>query len=171
MSGDDRLPQLPSGSPRPGSQLHQERWPDDLWARSHGEPMLSLLCAEHVIALKGRINGGTWCLVCLPEGSGALTGVITAACGQTNGSSPSTYQLLALHPDPAHLPQGYRRPNYKELATDQARYQRWLLKHECKAFYTPVFAEDLKQGAQYLLQVGTLLEQPGRVVRGSSICP
>lgn len=50
--------------------------------------------------------------------------------------------------------QGYRRLNYKELATEQARYQRWLLKHECKAFYTPVFAEDLKQGAQYLLQVG-----------------
>lgn len=56
-------------------------------------------------------------------------------------------------------PQGYRRPNYKELATDQARYQRWLLKHECKAFYTPVFAEDLKQGTQYLLQVGYLLKQ------------
>ena len=52
--------------------------------------------------------------------------------------------------------QGYRRPNSKELAADQARYQRWLLKHECKAFYTPVFAEDLKQGTQYLLQVGRL---------------
>lgn len=51
-------------------------------------------------------------------------------------------------------PQGYRRPNFKELATDQARYQRWLLKNECKAFYTPVFAEDMRQGAQYLLQVG-----------------
>ncbi|XP_056873925.1 solute carrier family 12 member 2 isoform X1 [Takifugu flavidus] len=51
-----------------------------------------------------------------------------------------------------HVRMGYRRPNYKELATDQARYQRWLLKHECKAFYTPVFAEDLKQGTQYLLQ-------------------
>lgn len=51
-------------------------------------------------------------------------------------------------------PQGYRRPNFKEIATDQARYQRWLLKNECKAFYTPVFAEDMRQGAQYLLQVG-----------------
>lgn len=50
-------------------------------------------------------------------------------------------------------PQGYRRPNFKELATDQARYQRWLLKNECKAFYTPVFAEDMRQGTQYLLQV------------------
>lgn len=53
-------------------------------------------------------------------------------------------------------PQGYRRPNFKELATDQARYQRWLLKNECKAFYTPVFAEDMRQGAQYLLQVGKM---------------
>lgn len=51
-------------------------------------------------------------------------------------------------------PQGYRRPNFKDLATDQARYQRWLLKNETKAFYTPVFAEDMRQGAQYLLQVG-----------------
>lgn len=59
--------------------------------------------------------------------------------------------------------QGYRRPNYKELATDQARYQRWLLKHECKAFYTPVFAEDLKQGTQYLLQVGSFPRPAGWV--------
>lgn len=36
---------------------------------------------------------------------------------------------------------------------DQVRYQRWLLKKRIKAFYTPVFAEDLRQGAQYLLQV------------------
>uniref|UniRef100_A0A3B4YAI0 Solute carrier family 12 member 2 n=1 Tax=Seriola lalandi dorsalis TaxID=1841481 RepID=A0A3B4YAI0_SERLL len=39
------------------------------------------------------------------------------------------------------------------LATDQSRYQRWLLKNETKAFYTPVFAEDMRQGSQYLLQV------------------
>uniref|UniRef100_A0A7N6A3A6 Solute carrier family 12 member 2 n=1 Tax=Anabas testudineus TaxID=64144 RepID=A0A7N6A3A6_ANATE len=38
----------------------------------------------------------------------------------------------------------------------QSRYQRWLLKNETKAFYTPVFAEDLKQGAQYLLQAAGL---------------
>lgn len=36
---------------------------------------------------------------------------------------------------------------------EQVRYQRWLLKTQIKAFYTPVFAEDLRQGAQYLLQV------------------
>uniref|UniRef100_A0A673IM99 Solute carrier family 12 member 2-like n=1 Tax=Sinocyclocheilus rhinocerous TaxID=307959 RepID=A0A673IM99_9TELE len=34
----------------------------------------------------------------------------------------------------------------------QVRYQRWLLKTQIKAFYTPVFADDLRQGAQYLLQ-------------------
>ncbi|XP_035524126.1 solute carrier family 12 member 2-like [Morone saxatilis] len=52
--------------------------------------------------------------------------------------------------------QGYRRPNFKDLATDQARYQRWLLKNESKAFYTPVFAEDMRQGTQYLLQAAGL---------------
>lgn len=36
---------------------------------------------------------------------------------------------------------------------DQVRYQRWLLKKQMKAFYSPVFAEDLRQGAQNLLQV------------------
>ncbi|KAL4617673.1 Na-K-2Cl cotransporter-like [Arapaima gigas] len=43
-----------------------------------------------------------------------------------------------------------------ELANDQVRYQRWLLKNEMKAFYTPVFAEDLRQGTQYLLQAAGL---------------
>lgn len=52
--------------------------------------------------------------------------------------------------------QGYRRQSFKDLAAEQSRYQRWLLKNETKAFYTPVFAEDLRQGSQYLLQVGKL---------------
>ncbi|XP_044029319.1 solute carrier family 12 member 2 isoform X2 [Siniperca chuatsi] len=55
-----------------------------------------------------------------------------------------------------HIRTGYRRPNFKDLATDQARYQRWLLKNETKAFYTPVFAEDMRQGTQYLLQAAGL---------------
>ncbi|KAL6097286.1 slc12a2 [Pungitius sinensis] len=55
-----------------------------------------------------------------------------------------------------HIRTGYRRPNFKELSTDQARYQRWLLKNETKAFYTPVFAEDMRQGTQYLLQAAGL---------------
>uniref|UniRef100_A0A3B4YEE3 Solute carrier family 12 member 2 n=1 Tax=Seriola lalandi dorsalis TaxID=1841481 RepID=A0A3B4YEE3_SERLL len=55
-----------------------------------------------------------------------------------------------------HVRTGYRRPNFKDLATDQSRYQRWLLKNETKAFYTPVFAEDMRQGSQYLLQAAGL---------------
>lgn len=68
-------------------------------------------------------------------------------CVQCEGSTVGCIHCACV------CPQGYRRPNFKELATDQARYQRWLLKNETKAFYTPVFAEDMRQGAQYLLQV------------------
>uniref|UniRef100_A0A8C7RIU1 Solute carrier family 12 member 2 n=1 Tax=Oncorhynchus mykiss TaxID=8022 RepID=A0A8C7RIU1_ONCMY len=42
------------------------------------------------------------------------------------------------------------------LSNDQTRYQRWLLKNETKAFYTPVFADDMRQGTQYLLQAAGL---------------
>ncbi|KAM3874509.1 solute carrier family 12 member 2 isoform 2-T2 [Diretmus argenteus] len=55
-----------------------------------------------------------------------------------------------------HVRTGSRRPNFKELATDQSRFQRWLLRNETKAFYTPVFAEDMRQGCQYLLQAAGL---------------
>uniref|UniRef100_A0AAR2IJB0 Solute carrier family 12 member 2 n=1 Tax=Pygocentrus nattereri TaxID=42514 RepID=A0AAR2IJB0_PYGNA len=55
-----------------------------------------------------------------------------------------------------HVRMGSRRPNHKEMMNDQVRYQRWLLKKQIKAFYTPVFAEDLRQGAQYLLQAAGL---------------
>lgn len=48
---------------------------------------------------------------------------------------------------------------------DQVRYQRWLLKKRIKAFYTPVLAEDLRQGAQYLLQVQFSIDllDPGEI--------
>lgn len=36
---------------------------------------------------------------------------------------------------------------------DQAKYQRWLIKNKMKAFYAPVHADDLREGAQYLMQV------------------
>uniref|UniRef100_A0A9J8CA84 Solute carrier family 12 member 2 n=1 Tax=Cyprinus carpio carpio TaxID=630221 RepID=A0A9J8CA84_CYPCA len=49
-----------------------------------------------------------------------------------------------------------RRPNFKELNSDMLRYQRWLLNNSSKAFYTPVVAEDLRQGTQYLLQAAGL---------------
>ncbi|XP_022069113.1 solute carrier family 12 member 2 isoform X2 [Acanthochromis polyacanthus] len=66
-----------------------------------------------------------------------------------------------------HIRTGYRRPNFKDLATDQARYQRWLLKNDTKGFYTPVFAEDLRQGSQYLLQAAGLGRlKPNTLVMG-----
>uniref|UniRef100_A0A673LTR7 Solute carrier family 12 member 2 n=1 Tax=Sinocyclocheilus rhinocerous TaxID=307959 RepID=A0A673LTR7_9TELE len=49
-----------------------------------------------------------------------------------------------------------RRPNFKEINSDMLRYQRWLLNNNSKAFYTPVVAEDLRQGTQYLLQAAGL---------------
>uniref|UniRef100_A0A3Q3NKP2 Solute carrier family 12 member 2 n=1 Tax=Mastacembelus armatus TaxID=205130 RepID=A0A3Q3NKP2_9TELE len=55
-----------------------------------------------------------------------------------------------------HIRTGSRRPNFKDLATEQSRYQRWLLKNETKAFYASVFAEDMRQGTQYLLQAAGL---------------
>lgn len=48
-----------------------------------------------------------------------------------------------------------RRPNFKELSQDHARCQRWLNKKRIKAFYTTVFADNLRHGTQFLLQVGT----------------
>uniref|UniRef100_A0A672I4U1 Solute carrier family 12 member 2 n=1 Tax=Salarias fasciatus TaxID=181472 RepID=A0A672I4U1_SALFA len=44
----------------------------------------------------------------------------------------------------------------RTVIAGSSRYQRWLLKNETKAFYTPVFAEDLRQGSQYLLQAAGL---------------
>ncbi|XP_026074889.1 solute carrier family 12 member 2-like isoform X1 [Carassius auratus] len=55
-----------------------------------------------------------------------------------------------------HVRISSRRPNFKELNSDMMRYQRWLLHNSSKAFYTPVVAEDLRQGTQYLLQAAGL---------------
>ncbi|XP_072514655.1 solute carrier family 12 member 2 isoform X2 [Salminus brasiliensis] len=55
-----------------------------------------------------------------------------------------------------HVRISSRRPNFKELNSDLVRYQRWLLNNNSKAFYTPVVAEDLRQGTQYLLQAAGL---------------
>lgn len=48
-----------------------------------------------------------------------------------------------------------RRPNFKELYQDRARCQNWLNKKRMKAFYSTVFADNLRHGTQFLLQVGT----------------
>uniref|UniRef100_A0A673CPP8 Solute carrier family 12 member 2 n=1 Tax=Sphaeramia orbicularis TaxID=375764 RepID=A0A673CPP8_9TELE len=44
----------------------------------------------------------------------------------------------------------------RTVKTSMFWYQRWLLKNETKAFYTSVFAEDMRQGTQYLLQAAGL---------------
>nr|XP_033784861.1 solute carrier family 12 member 2 [Geotrypetes seraphini] len=55
-----------------------------------------------------------------------------------------------------HVHMSPRRQAMKELSTDQSRYQRWLIKNKMKAFYTPVHAEDLRDGTQYLMQAAGL---------------
>ncbi|XP_068102802.1 solute carrier family 12 member 2 [Hyperolius riggenbachi] len=55
-----------------------------------------------------------------------------------------------------HVHMGPRRQAMKEMLTDQAKYQRWLIKNKTKAFYSPVHAEDLRDGAQYLMQASGL---------------
>lgn len=47
-----------------------------------------------------------------------------------------------------------RRPNFKELYQDRACCQRWLNKKRIKAFYSTVFADNLRHGTQFLLQAG-----------------
>ncbi|GAB1301741.1 Solute carrier family 12 member 2 [Apodemus speciosus] len=51
-----------------------------------------------------------------------------------------------------HVHMGPRRQAVKEMSIDQAKYQRWLIKNKMKAFYAPVHADDLREGAQYLMQ-------------------
>ncbi|KAL2100220.1 hypothetical protein ACEWY4_004614 [Coilia grayii] len=66
-----------------------------------------------------------------------------------------------------HVRISNRKPNFKELNNDLVRYQRWLLNNNSKAFYTPVLAEDLRQGTQYLLQaVGLGRLKPNTLVLG-----
>ncbi|KAM4861322.1 solute carrier family 12 member 2 isoform 2-T2 [Thomomys bottae] len=55
-----------------------------------------------------------------------------------------------------HVHMGPRRQAMKEMSIDQARYQRWLIKNKMKAFYAPVHADDLREGAQYLMQAAGL---------------
>uniref|UniRef100_H0VR92 Solute carrier family 12 member 2 n=1 Tax=Cavia porcellus TaxID=10141 RepID=H0VR92_CAVPO len=55
-----------------------------------------------------------------------------------------------------HVHMGPRRQAMKEMSMDQAKYQRWLIKNKMKAFYAPVHADDLREGAQYLMQAAGL---------------
>uniref|UniRef100_A0A7N6BBF2 Solute carrier family 12 member 2 n=1 Tax=Anabas testudineus TaxID=64144 RepID=A0A7N6BBF2_ANATE len=52
-------------------------------------------------------------------------------------------------------------------SSDHARCQRWLNKKRIKAFYTPVFSDNLRHGAQFLLQaVGLGRLKPNTLVMG-----
>ncbi|XP_074525687.1 solute carrier family 12 member 2 [Halichoeres trimaculatus] len=67
----------------------------------------------------------------------------------------------------AHVKTVTRRPNFKELAQDHARCQRWLNKKRIKAFYTPVYSDNLRHGAQFLMQaVGLGRLRPNTLVMG-----
>ncbi|XP_056889653.1 solute carrier family 12 member 2-like [Takifugu flavidus] len=60
-----------------------------------------------------------------------------------------------------------RRPNFKELYQDRARCQNWLNKKRMKAFYSTVFADNLRHGTQFLLQaVGLGRLKPNTLVMG-----
>uniref|UniRef100_A0A8C7XYN3 Solute carrier family 12 member 3 n=1 Tax=Oryzias sinensis TaxID=183150 RepID=A0A8C7XYN3_9TELE len=57
--------------------------------------------------------------------------------------------------------------NTPKLTQDYARCQRWLSKKRIKAFYAPVFAENMRYGAQLLLQaVGLGRLKPNTLVMG-----
>ncbi|XP_078252212.1 solute carrier family 12 member 2 isoform X1 [Rhinoraja longicauda] len=66
-----------------------------------------------------------------------------------------------------HVHTGPRRQALKEISNDQSKYQRWLIKNKMKAFYAPVYAEDLREGTQFLLQaVGLGRMRPNTLVFG-----
>ncbi|XP_016898719.1 solute carrier family 12 member 2 isoform X2 [Cynoglossus semilaevis] len=66
-----------------------------------------------------------------------------------------------------HIKKVSRRPNYKEFFQDHARCQRWLNAKRIKAFYTPVFSDNLRHGTQLLLQaVGLGRLKPNTLVMG-----
>ncbi|XP_040897452.1 solute carrier family 12 member 2-like [Toxotes jaculatrix] len=67
----------------------------------------------------------------------------------------------------AHVKTASRRPNFKELFQDHVRCQRWLNEKRIKAFYTPVFSDNLRHGTQFLLQaVGLGRLKPNTLVMG-----
>uniref|UniRef100_A0A673JAM8 Solute carrier family 12 member 2-like n=1 Tax=Sinocyclocheilus rhinocerous TaxID=307959 RepID=A0A673JAM8_9TELE len=97
-------------------------------------------------------------------GVGCSDGVVSSRpqCLVMTGAPNSRPALLHLvhaftkNNEPVCVDHSSRRPNFKELNSDMLRYQRWLLNNSSKAFYTPVVAEDLRQGTQYLLQAAGL---------------
>uniref|UniRef100_A0A3B3YA25 Solute carrier family 12 member 2 n=1 Tax=Poecilia mexicana TaxID=48701 RepID=A0A3B3YA25_9TELE len=59
------------------------------------------------------------------------------------------------------------RTALSDLSQDYVRCRRWLIKKRIKAFYSPVFADNLRHGAQLLLQaVGLGRLKPNTLVMG-----
>ncbi|XP_043910677.1 solute carrier family 12 member 2-like [Protopterus annectens] len=55
-----------------------------------------------------------------------------------------------------HVHIGSRRQILKEMSVNQVKYQKWLIQHKKKAFYSAVCAEDFRQGVHYLIQASGL---------------
>ncbi|XP_053556068.1 solute carrier family 12 member 2-like [Bombina bombina] len=55
-----------------------------------------------------------------------------------------------------HVHVGSPRHCIKEMTLNQSKYQRWLIQHKKKSFYTAVCAEQFRQGVLYLLQAAGL---------------
>ncbi|XP_053318624.1 solute carrier family 12 member 2-like [Spea bombifrons] len=51
-----------------------------------------------------------------------------------------------------HVHVGTQRQCLKDMVLNQAKYQKWLIQHKKKAFYSPVCAEQFRQGVLYLIQ-------------------
>uniref|UniRef100_A0A8C6UCB1 Solute carrier family 12 member 2 n=1 Tax=Neogobius melanostomus TaxID=47308 RepID=A0A8C6UCB1_9GOBI len=66
-----------------------------------------------------------------------------------------------------HVKAVRRRPNFRELSAEHDRCQRWLQKKKIRAFYTPVFSDNLRYGTQLLLQaMGLGRVRPNTLVMG-----
>lgn len=87
--------------------------------------------------------------------SAATSGPYVAASGNISSRRQSvTFStFFSSLPPVLSSVQVSRRPNFKELSQDHGRCQRWLNKKRIKAFYTPVFSDSLRHGAQFLMQV------------------
>ncbi|XP_063312691.1 solute carrier family 12 member 2-like [Pelobates fuscus] len=55
-----------------------------------------------------------------------------------------------------HVHVGSHRQCQKEIMLNQAKYQKWLIQHKKKAFYSSVCAEKFRQGVLYLIQAAGL---------------
>lgn len=126
VSGPDWISKRSSRSAPAGSFFHQERRPPGLRSR---QDRTHRLTASETIS------------ICDVQ-------YILQIAGMFSGIHWSLTEILS-------SVQVSRRPNFKELSQDYARCQRWLNKKRIKAFYTSVYADNMRHGTQFLLQVGT----------------